>query len=65
MSVVKQKDESKEWYLIGIFTGLVITMKHLLVNLFNKKKMMRDKIVNKSLCQPLPQDIRFEAITHP
>ncbi|MFP9097589.1 AbiH family protein [Flavobacterium sp. RHBU_24] len=29
---------------------------------FNKKKMMRDKIVNKSLCQPLPQDIRFEAI---
>lgn len=26
---------------------------------FNKKKMMRDKIVNKSLCQPLPQDIRF------
>jgi hypothetical protein len=27
---------------------------------FNKKKMMRDKIVNKSLCVPLPQDIRFE-----
>lgn len=27
---------------------------------FNKKKMMRDKIVNKSLCEPLPQDIRFE-----
>jgi hypothetical protein len=26
---------------------------------FNKKKMMRDKIVNKSLCQPLPQNIRF------
>lgn len=26
---------------------------------FNKKKMMRDKIVNKSLCQPLPQTIRF------
>lgn len=27
---------------------------------FNKKKMMRDKIVNKSLCVPLPQNIRFE-----
>ena len=26
---------------------------------FNKKKMMRDKLVNKSLCQPLPQNIRF------
>jgi len=26
---------------------------------FNKKEMMREKIVNKSLCQPLPQDIRF------
>ncbi len=29
---------------------------------FNKKKMMRDKIVNKSLCVPLPQDIRFEKL---
>lgn len=28
---------------------------------FNKKKMMRDKIVNKSLCQPLPQGVRFDA----
>ncbi|MGQ2984434.1 AbiH family protein [Flavobacterium sp.] len=27
---------------------------------FNKKKMMRDKIVNKSLCQPLPQGVRFD-----
>lgn len=26
---------------------------------FNKKEMMREKIVNKSLCQPLPQNIRF------
>lgn len=26
---------------------------------FNKKKLMREKIVNKSLCQPLPQNIRF------
>lgn len=29
---------------------------------FNKKEMMREKIVNKSLCQPLPQDIRFAKI---
>ena len=27
---------------------------------FNKKEMMREKIVNKSLCQPLPQNIRFD-----
>lgn len=27
---------------------------------FNDKKMMRSKIVNKSLCVPLPQDIRFQ-----
>lgn len=26
---------------------------------FNKKEMMREKIVNKSLCKPLPQTIRF------
>lgn len=26
---------------------------------FNKKEMMREKIVNKLLCQPLPQNIRF------
>lgn len=26
---------------------------------FNKKEMMREKIVNKSFCQPLPQNIRF------
>lgn len=32
---------------------------------FNKKKMMRDKIVNKSLCVPLPQDIRFEKLNTP
>lgn len=32
---------------------------------FNKKKLMRDKIVNKSLCQPLPQKIRFEAWNPP
>lgn len=27
---------------------------------FNDKKLMRSKIVNKSLCDPLPQDIRFQ-----
>lgn len=27
---------------------------------FNKKEMMREKIVNKSLCQPLPQTVRFD-----
>lgn len=27
---------------------------------FNDKKVMREKIVNKSLCVPLPQDIRFQ-----
>ncbi|KPM31049.1 Hypothetical protein I595_3028 [Croceitalea dokdonensis DOKDO 023] len=27
---------------------------------FNDKKMMRAKVVNKSLCQPLPQNIRFQ-----
>ncbi|MFP9116958.1 AbiH family protein [Flavobacterium sp. RNTU_13] len=32
---------------------------------FNKKKMMRDKIVNKSLCQKLPQNIRFEKLNTP
>lgn len=29
---------------------------------FNDKKMMRSKIVNKSLCVPLPQSIRFQKI---
>lgn len=27
---------------------------------FNKKEMMREKIVNKTLCQPLPQEVRFK-----
>lgn len=27
---------------------------------FNNKKVMRSKIVNKSLCEPLPQNIRFK-----
>ncbi|TRW22747.1 hypothetical protein FMM05_15940 [Flavobacterium zepuense] len=28
---------------------------------FNKKEMMREKIVNKSLCEPLSQNVRFES----
>ena len=40
MAVVKQKDNAKQWYFIDITAGLVITMKHLLSNLFNRKKMM-------------------------
>lgn len=27
---------------------------------FNKKSLMREKLVNKTLCQPLPQSIRFK-----
>lgn len=30
---------------------------------FNDKKLMRSKIVNKSLCVPLPQNIRFQEKT--
>ena len=37
---VEQKSASKQWYLPGVATGLVITMKHLLKNLFNKKDMI-------------------------
>lgn len=39
MSVVQNNTEKSKWYLPGIFTGLGITMKHLVVNVFNKKKM--------------------------
>ena len=38
--VVKRSDLSSHWYFLDIFNGLVITMKHLLVNLFNQKKMI-------------------------
>ena len=37
---VEQKSADKQWYLLGVTTGLVITMKHLLKNLFNKKDMI-------------------------
>ena len=40
MAVVKQKDNSKQWYFLDVTAGLVITMKHLLSNLFNRKKMI-------------------------
>ncbi len=39
MSVVQNTSEKSKWYLPGIFTGLVITAKHLIVNLLNKKQM--------------------------
>ncbi|MGZ3743384.1 MAG: NuoI/complex I 23 kDa subunit family protein, partial [Pseudobdellovibrionaceae bacterium] len=39
MSVVQNNSEKNKWYLIGILGGMGITMKHLLRNLFNKKKM--------------------------
>lgn len=39
MSVVQNKKEMSNWYLPGVVGGLVITMKHLLKNLMNPKKM--------------------------
>ncbi|MFN7729274.1 MAG: NuoI/complex I 23 kDa subunit family protein [Bdellovibrio sp.] len=40
MSVPQRETELQKWYLPGIVGGLVITMKHLVRNLFNKKKMI-------------------------
>ncbi len=40
MSVVQNNSEKSKWFLPGILTGLAITGKHLVVNLFNKKKMV-------------------------
>lgn len=40
MSVVQRSEGSSKWYLPGIFTGLAITAKHLLRNLFDRKQMM-------------------------
>ncbi len=41
MAVVqKNTSEASKWYLPGILTGLGITAKHLLKNLFNKKQML-------------------------
>lgn len=41
MSIVqKNTSEASKWYLPGIFGGLVITGRHLLKNLFNRKQML-------------------------
>ena len=40
MSVVQNNSQKSKWYLPGILTGLGITFKHLVVNLFNKKQMI-------------------------
>jgi NADH-quinone oxidoreductase subunit I len=40
VSVVQNSGESKNWYLPGIIGGLVITMKHMVGNLLNRKKMI-------------------------
>jgi NADH-quinone oxidoreductase subunit I len=41
MSVVqKNTSEASKWYLPGILTGLGITAKHLIKNLFQKKQML-------------------------
>jgi len=39
MSVVQKSGPSSKWYLPGIITGLGITIKHLIQNLLNPKKM--------------------------
>lgn len=39
MSVVQNNSEKSKWYLPGILTGMGITLKHLLSNLSNRKKM--------------------------
>jgi NADH-quinone oxidoreductase subunit I len=40
MSVVSNSPDKSKWYLVGIVSGLFITMGHLLKNLFNKNKMI-------------------------
>lgn len=39
MSVVERSSELQKWYLPGIIGGLMITGKHLVNNLFNRKQM--------------------------
>lgn len=39
MSVVQNNSETSKWYLPGILTGMGITLKHLIGNLSNRKKM--------------------------
>lgn len=40
MSVVENNPEKSRWYWSGIISGLVITARHLIKNLFNKKQML-------------------------
>jgi NADH-quinone oxidoreductase subunit I len=40
MSVVQNNSEKSKWYLPGILTGMWITLKHLVSNIVNKKKMI-------------------------
>ncbi len=40
MSVVIKNPEKSKWYLSGVMGGLVITARHMVTNLFNRKKMM-------------------------
>ncbi|MFP5518477.1 MAG: NuoI/complex I 23 kDa subunit family protein [Bdellovibrionia bacterium] len=40
MSVVQNNSEKSNWFIPTILTGLAITGKHLVKNLFNKKKMV-------------------------
>ena len=40
MSVAQRETELQKWYLPGIIGGLIITMKHMVKNLLNKKKMI-------------------------
>ena len=40
MSVVQNQKESSKWFLPGIIGGLIITGKHLVKNLLNKKQMV-------------------------
>ncbi|MES2801595.1 MAG: NADH-quinone oxidoreductase subunit I [Bdellovibrionota bacterium] len=40
MAVMQNTSEKSKWYLPGILTGLTITMRHMLKNIFNKKEMI-------------------------
>ncbi len=39
MIQVKKPSASSQWYFVGIFSGMALTMKKMIVNLANKKKM--------------------------
>lgn len=40
MSVTQRQSESQNWYLPGIVGGLVITFRHMIKNLLNRRKMI-------------------------